>query len=42
MAPPKDAAPWEMKPEDVQASLAGQQFEDCTACRVTGMRLPIQ
>ncbi|KAL1966760.1 hypothetical protein VTN77DRAFT_3957 [Rasamsonia byssochlamydoides] len=36
MAPPKDSAPWELKPEDVQKALAGEQFEDCMACRVTG------
>lgn len=40
MAPPKDSAPWQMKPEEVEKALAGEQFDDCTACRVTGMRVP--
>jgi hypothetical protein len=39
MSPPKEVAPWEMKPEDVGKQLAGQQFEDCLSCRVTGMSM---
>ncbi|KAL1986032.1 hypothetical protein VTN96DRAFT_7045 [Rasamsonia emersonii] len=36
MVPPKDSAPWQMKPEEVEKALAGEQFDDCMACRVTG------
>lgn len=38
MTPPKDRAPWELKPEEVQTQIAGKdQFEDCLSCRITGM-----
>lgn len=32
-------APWEMKPEEVEKQIAGQnEYEDCLACRITGRR----
>jgi hypothetical protein len=37
MNPPKDRAPWELKAEEVEKQMAGQeQFEDCLSCRATG------
>jgi hypothetical protein len=30
-------APWEMKPEEVEKQMVGQdQYEDCLSCRITG------
>jgi len=37
MTSSKDRAPWELKPEEVEKQIAGQnQFEDCLSCRITG------
>jgi hypothetical protein len=31
-------APWELKPEEVEKQMAGQnEYEDCLSCRITGM-----
>lgn len=43
MVPPQEVAPWEMKRENVEKEMAGQQFEDCLSCRLTGRPvIPLQ
>ncbi|KAH8701910.1 hypothetical protein BGW36DRAFT_290451 [Talaromyces proteolyticus] len=37
MTASKDRAPWELKPEEVEKQIAGQQdYEDCLSCRLVG------
>ncbi|KAL1989814.1 hypothetical protein VTN49DRAFT_7011 [Thermomyces lanuginosus] len=36
MKPNQDPAPWELRPEDVEKRVMGNQFEDCLSCRITG------
>lgn len=39
MKPNQDPAPWELRPEDVEKRVMGNQFEDCLSCRITGVLL---